>query len=92
MTLVVSTMAQVRLELATEELRNAKTGSASVHNVSSNSFLLLGLELEEQQYVSALRCSPTTLICDRRVLKEYVRSKLSTLQEAAVNEQWAALH
>jgi hypothetical protein len=44
-------MAQVRLELANEELVEAKKGSELSHEVSPNVFLQVGLELEEQQYV-----------------------------------------
>lgn len=88
----MSTMAQVRLELAAEDLKKATHGSASVHNMSPHTFLLVGLELEEQQYVSPLGCFSTNLILDRRILKEHVQPKLSTLQEAAVNERRAALH
>ena len=42
-------MAQVRLELAEEELRNSEAGIISSHDVSVNVFLQIGLELEEQQ-------------------------------------------
>jgi hypothetical protein len=60
-------MAQVRLELAADlgDLKKTTCGSASAHTVSPNTFLLLGLELEEQQYVSPLGCFPTELILDR---------------------------
>ena len=46
---LASTMAQVRLELAEEELDKAKRGSAPNHDILPNVFLQLGLELEEQQ-------------------------------------------
>lgn len=52
--LPVSTMAKVRLELAEEELKRATSGSASVHDVSPNAFLHIGLDLEEHQYVLVL--------------------------------------
>ena len=42
-------MAQVRRELAEEELDRAKQGFAPVHDVLPNMFLQVGLELEEQQ-------------------------------------------
>jgi hypothetical protein len=45
----VMTMAQVRRELAEEELEKAKQGPAPLHDVSPNMFLQVGLELEEQQ-------------------------------------------
>jgi len=42
-------MAQIRCELAEEELEKAKHGSAPIHEVSPSTFLQVGLELEEQQ-------------------------------------------
>jgi len=42
-------MAQVRLELAGEELDKASKGTLPLHDVSPNNFLRIGLELEEQQ-------------------------------------------
>jgi hypothetical protein len=45
------TMANIRLELAKEELEEAKMGAELAHNISPNIFLQVGLELEEQQYV-----------------------------------------
>jgi hypothetical protein len=42
-------MASVRLELAQEELNEAKQGAIQIHDVSINTFLQVGLELEEQQ-------------------------------------------
>jgi hypothetical protein len=45
-------MTQVRLELANEELAEAKLGAELSHEVSPNTFLQIGLELEEQQYVT----------------------------------------
>ena len=45
-------MAQVRLELAHEELESAKTGISPAHEISPSAFLQTGLELEEQQYVT----------------------------------------
>jgi hypothetical protein len=44
-----STLAQVRLELAEEELENSKKGMTPIHDVSPNIFLQTGLELEEHQ-------------------------------------------
>jgi hypothetical protein len=49
--LPATTMADVRLELAKEELAEAKNGAELMHDVSPNTFLHVGLELEEQQYV-----------------------------------------
>ena len=54
-------MTQVRLELAEEELAASKTGSGPVHEVSANTFLQVGLELEEQQYVRTQYLSSLTL-------------------------------
>ena len=42
-------MAVVHLELAEEELHAVKQGVIPIHNVSLNTFLHVGLELEEQQ-------------------------------------------
>jgi hypothetical protein len=44
-------MAQLRLELAEEELAEISAGSSPLHDVSLNVFLQLGLDLEEQQCV-----------------------------------------
>jgi hypothetical protein len=41
----------VRLELAQEDAANAATGVMQPHKSTSTSFLMKGLELEEQQYV-----------------------------------------
>jgi hypothetical protein len=42
-------MAQVRLELAEEDGQELNHGVASLHETSPNTFLHVGLELEEQQ-------------------------------------------
>jgi hypothetical protein len=44
-------MAQVNKELADEELGEEKRGDIRLHEVSQTTFLRVGLELEEQQYV-----------------------------------------
>lgn len=44
-----SSMADVKLELNLEELSDAKRGVLPLHDVSPNTFLSVGLELEEQQ-------------------------------------------
>jgi hypothetical protein len=44
-----TSMADVRLELAKEEMKEAEGGHLQLHDTSSNTFLLVGLELEEQQ-------------------------------------------
>jgi hypothetical protein len=46
---LVSTMAQVRLELAEEEAEDLRSGIPLLHDTSPNTFLHMGLELEEQQ-------------------------------------------
>jgi hypothetical protein len=46
-----STLADVKLELSLEELADAKRGVLPLHDVSPNTFLSVGFELEEQQYV-----------------------------------------
>jgi hypothetical protein len=42
---------EVQLELAKEEAEEVKCGEFPPHDVSPNTFLAIGLELEEQQYV-----------------------------------------
>jgi hypothetical protein len=42
-------MADVRLELAKEEMKEAEGGHMQLHDTSPNTFLHIGLELEEQQ-------------------------------------------
>jgi hypothetical protein len=50
--LVASTSFQdVRLELAKEDSISAAQGEISPHTTSLTSFLTIGLDLEEQQYV-----------------------------------------
>ena len=44
-------MAQVRLEVAEEEMGRIAQGQAPIHEVSPSTFLQLGLDLEEQQRV-----------------------------------------
>jgi len=44
-----TTMTQLRLELAEEELRSIEGGAVLGHDMSVNMFLRVGLELEEQQ-------------------------------------------
>jgi len=47
-----TTMAQVRLKFAQEELEEAKKGIEPLHEITTNAFIQVGLELEEQQYVA----------------------------------------
>ncbi|KDQ54200.1 hypothetical protein JAAARDRAFT_60933 [Jaapia argillacea MUCL 33604] len=49
-----ATLNDVRLELAREEAADAARGNLSTHNVSMSSFIVTGLELEEQQWVIQL--------------------------------------
>jgi hypothetical protein len=39
----------VRLQFANEEAEEAKKGGAALHEVTPSSFIVAGLELEEQQ-------------------------------------------
>lgn len=48
-------MANVHAKLAAEELEAAKRGEASLHEMSPHTFLRVGFELEEQQYVASVR-------------------------------------
>lgn len=47
-----TTLQDVRLELMKEEAAAAAEGAVSPHKMSLTSFLVLGLDLEDQQYVS----------------------------------------
>jgi hypothetical protein len=49
--LLATTLQDVRLELAKEDLRLATQGEIMAHQTSLTSFLMAGLELEERQYV-----------------------------------------
>jgi hypothetical protein len=49
-------MAQVHLELANEELAEARKGAELSHDISAHDFLHIGLDLEEQQYVTQFSC------------------------------------
>jgi hypothetical protein len=42
-------MADVRLELVKEEMKEAEGGHMQLHDTSPNTFLHISLELEEQQ-------------------------------------------
>ncbi len=46
------TLQDVRLELAAEDEAEARQGIVSAHDMSINTFLLTGLELEDLQYVN----------------------------------------
>jgi hypothetical protein len=50
---VEETMTDVRMELAAEEGLQTSEGGNPTHEVSEAGFLLLGLEMEEQQYVTS---------------------------------------
>jgi hypothetical protein len=47
-------MAQVRLELAEEDVGKARNDSSQAPSMSLHSFLYLGMELESRQYVYLL--------------------------------------
>jgi len=49
--MVAVSEAQVKKELAKEEERCLVAGGISPHNTSATSFLVLGLEIEDAQYV-----------------------------------------
>jgi hypothetical protein len=49
--LTALTLQDVRLALAKEEAAEAAEGRVASHNVTLITFLMTGLELEEQQYV-----------------------------------------
>ncbi|KAH7904723.1 hypothetical protein BJ138DRAFT_1138468 [Hygrophoropsis aurantiaca] len=51
-----ATMADIRLELANEEAADAQKGIMSPHEMTASSWLLAGLELEEQQSLKAKPC------------------------------------
>lgn len=46
-----TTLQDVRLELAREDAMQAALGNLPRHKVSSVAFLIIGLELEDSQYV-----------------------------------------
>jgi len=46
---IVTTLHDVRLELAKEDAREAESGIEAPHKLSMTTFLVKGLELEEQQ-------------------------------------------
>jgi len=48
---VVTSLANVRLELAAEEADEVAHGVVSMHEMSASVFLSVTLNLEEQQYV-----------------------------------------
>lgn len=51
---IATRLQDVRLELAKEDAEAAKDGAVAAHETSLTEFLMKGLELEEQQYVSCL--------------------------------------
>lgn len=65
---VVTTLADIRLELAQQEMADATSGLA--HEVTPSAFLTLGFDLEEQQYVkcTVAHALMLTTAC-RRVMK-----------------------
>jgi hypothetical protein len=81
-------MTEVWLELAIEENADVARGKESLHEVSAGKWLAMGLDLEEQQWVSY----PTGLIyllmhqC-RRILVWQASKKVSTLGDAELQEK-----
>jgi len=48
---IATTLHDVRLELAKEDAKELNNGVEAPHKISITSFLVKGLDLEEQQYV-----------------------------------------
>ena len=86
-------MADVRLELANEEAADVTRGKESLHDVSAAKWLVMGLDLEEQQCVIiAFLCAHilTSLAC-RRVLAWQASKKVTTLGAAELQDKRHAL-
>jgi len=83
-------MTDVKLELAKEEEADAGRGIIRSHETSPSTFLTVGLDLEEQQYV-ALLFEPMTFAdaCDfrRELAQEYKKKKTTTLHAAELLEK-----
>ena len=84
-----TTTADVRLELAKEEAAEAGRGIIRSHETSPSTFLVVGLELEEQQYALLYYlCVSTDISRYRRDLaNEYKKKKTTTLQAAELLEK-----
>jgi hypothetical protein len=77
-----STQAQVNKELAQEETEDARRGDIQVHEVSPNTFLRVGFELEEQQYVfSCDICLVNLMYSSRRILSILAKKKKHSKDE-----------
>ena len=50
----MTTLQDLRLELANEDTHLVAQGEISGHKISLTSFLMTGLDLEDHQYVSAI--------------------------------------
>src|ERR1700733_7110745 len=86
-------MADVRLELANEEAADVSRGKESLHNVSAAKWLVIGLDLEEQQCVTfTFLCTHilTSLAC-RRVLAWQASKNVTTLGAAELQDKRHAL-
>ena len=86
-------MTDVRLELANEEAADISRGKESLHDVSAAKWLVMGLDLEEQQCVIfAFLCAHilTSLAC-RRVLAWQSSKKVTTLGVAEIQDKCHAL-
>ena len=80
-------MTDVRLELANEESADAARGKETLHNISAGKWLVMGLDLEEQQYVSdTVCCSFTDFFC-RRILVWQASKKVTALGAADLQEK-----
>ena len=85
---VNSSMAQVRQELAQEEMDTISYGQARTHEVSPFNFLLIGLDLEEQQCAFTYYFYLRTLInLIRRALKVLATGKKTPLEAAEIHEK-----
>jgi hypothetical protein len=87
-------MTDVKLELAKEEEADAGRGIIRSHETSASTFLTVGLELEEQQYIVSLftMVLVTDAWCFRRELaQEYKKKKTTTLHAAELLEKRSSL-
>jgi hypothetical protein len=82
-----TTVQDVRLELAKEDAANSARGVVSPHEVTLTAFLTMGLDLEEQQYVSRL-CSPMYLA---QFSRRHLRLEVSQTKGARTSKQLADL-
>lgn len=80
--------AEVRLELAKEEAADVERGNRTIHNISAGRWLIMGLDLEEQQYVyPGLFNYLLSYSLDRRILIWHTSKKKRTTTLAAADLQ-----